>query len=68
MGESNMSLHAAMKVSPSFPPSSLFSGIGTNLHGPTSVIFERREIQIPYLQMAVLVLMDTPWRMGGRFG
>lgn len=42
---------------------------GTNLRGPTSPVFERRESQIPRLQVAVLVIMDTPWGTGwGRFG
>ena len=50
----------------SLPTSSL--ALGAKLHGPTSLIFERRQIQIPRLQVAVLVIMDTPWRLGGAFG
>ena len=46
----------------SLPTSSL--ALGAKLRGPTSLIFERRQIQILHLQVAMLVIMDTPLEIG----
>lgn len=55
--------------SPLLSPVLAFSlALGANLFGPTSLMFQKRGIQIPYLQVAVLVITDTSWRMEGGLG